>query len=52
MESAFSENRKEVTTADLVQAIDETNSLMGTMGDSLKTLMDEYKKRKYKNAAR
>lgn len=52
VESAFSENRKEVTTADLVHAIDETNSLMGTMGDSLKTLMDEYKKRKYKNAAR
>ena len=40
-----------MTTADIQQAIEETNSLMELMGDSLQTLMKEYEKRKYKNAA-
>lgn len=51
IESAFSEDRAGVTTADIQQAIEETNSLMELMGDSLQTLMKEYEKRKYKNAA-
>lgn len=51
IESAFAEDRAGVTTADIQQAIEETNSLMELMGDSLQTLMKEYEKRKYKNAA-
>lgn len=51
IESAFAEDRDSVKTSDIRQAIKETNSLMELMGDSLQTLMKEYEKRKYKNAA-
>lgn len=51
IESAFAEDRSGITTTDIQQAIKETNSLMELMGDSLQTLMKEYEKRKYKNAA-
>lgn len=52
VEAAFTDGRKWLETKDIEKAIKETNSLMELMGDSLKVLMQEYEKRKYKNAAR
>lgn len=51
VESAFAEDRGALRTADIELAIRNTNSLMALMGDSLKELIREYEKRKYKNAA-
>ncbi len=51
VETAFAADRASVTTQDIEQAIRETNSLMELMGDSLKELMKEYEKRKYKNSS-
>lgn len=51
VEAAFAEDRDRLETGDIEKAIRETNSLMELMGDSLKTLTQEYEKRKYKNAS-
>ena len=49
------QNKAELTDqewlGDIEKAIRETNSLMELMGDNLKTLTQEYEKRKYKNAS-
>ncbi len=50
IEAAFASGQKEITTENIKRAIGETSSLMELMGDSLNKLMQEYKKRKYKNA--
>lgn len=52
VEAAFAEDRPSLRTEDIERAIKETNSLIELMGDSLKKLIQEYEKRKYKNAAR
>lgn len=52
VEAAFAEDRPSLRTEDIEHAIKETNSLVELMGDSLKKLIQEYEKRKYKNAAR
>ena len=51
VESAFAEERQSLRTEDIERAIKETNSMIELMGDSLKKLIQEYEKRKYKNAA-
>lgn len=51
VEAAFAEDRNRLETGDIEMAIRETNSLMELMGNSLKTLIQEYEKRKYKNAS-
>lgn len=50
IEAAFASGQKEIITENIKRAIGETSSLMELMGDSLNKLMQEYKKRKYKNA--
>ena len=51
VETAFAEDRDHLETRDIERAIRETNSQMELMGDSLKILIQEYEKRKYKNAS-
>ncbi len=51
VEAAFADDRQTLKTEDIERAIKETNSLIELMGDSLKKLIQEYEKRKYKNAA-
>ena len=51
VEPAFAEDRDHLETRDIERAIRETNSQMELMGDSLKILIQEYEKRKYKNAS-
>ncbi len=51
VEAAFAGGREHLETADIEDAIRNTNSLKELMGDSLDILEQEYEKRKYKNAS-
>ena len=52
IEYAFSEDKPSVQTYDIINAINNTNSLMEIMGDSLGKMIKEYEKRKFKNASK
>lgn len=52
IEEAFVENRKELVTEDLLQAIRNTHSLSEIMKDSLDKLSKIYEDRKFKNASK
>ncbi len=51
IESAFIHGKQEVSTQDILDAIETTHSLKEIMGDSIEKLEKEYKNRKFKNAS-
>ena len=51
IEEAFTSDRKSLTTADIVKAIEATHSLSEIMKDSLDQMSKLYKERKFKNAS-
>lgn len=51
IENAFLNGQSEVSTQDILTAIESTHSLKEIMGDSITKLEKEYKDRKFKNAS-
>lgn len=51
IERAFIKGKKEVSTQDILSAIESTHSLKEIMGDSITKMEKEYKSRKFKNAS-
>lgn len=52
VETAFADDKKGITTEDILSAINNTHSLSEIMKDSLDKMSQEYKNRKFKNASR
>ena len=52
IEYAFSEDKNEITTADIIAAIKNTHSLSELMKDALDKMTKEYETRKFKNASK
>ncbi len=51
IENAFINGKSEVSTQDILKAIESTHSLKEIMGDSIIKMEKEYKSRKFKNAS-
>lgn len=51
VESAFANSKANLTTQDLIEAINNTTSLSELMKDTLDNMAKEYKNRKFKNAS-
>ena len=52
VETAFSKDKSQIDTKDILNAIDHTNSLSEIMKDSIERLHKEYENRKFRNASR
>lgn len=52
VESAFADDKSSIHTADISEAIRNTNSLSETMKDALTKMTKEYETRKFKNASK
>ena len=51
VENVFSEGKNRLTTEDITKVINETSSLSVIMKESIDSMTEEYKKRKFKNAS-
>ena len=51
IENAFINGKSEVSTQDILKAIESTHSLKEIMGESISKMEKEYKNRKFKNAS-
>lgn len=52
IETAFSDDKVSIQTADIIEAIQNTHSLSEIMKDALEKMKKEYETRKFKNASR
>ena len=52
VETAFADDKKDIETNDIVEAINNTHSLSELMKDSLEKMTKEYESRKFKNASK
>lgn len=52
VETAFADDKKDIETNDIIEAINNTHSLSELMKDSLEKMTKEYESRKFKNASK
>lgn len=52
VESSFADNKPTIETADIINAVNNTNSISDIMKDTLEKMTTEYKKRKFKSASK